>query len=75
MTRETKVGLSIAATVFAVVGGALAYKLYFLTPGTGGLAQSTSAFVAEPQVCSGTFGIFQCSDAFFPVATGLIFPT
>lgn len=50
MTRETKVGLSIAATVFAVVGGALAYKLYFLTPGTGGLAQSTSASVAEPQV-------------------------
>ncbi len=50
MTRETKVGLSIAATVFAVVGGALAYKLYFLTPGTGGLAQSPAASVAEPQV-------------------------
>ena len=50
MTRETKVGFCIAAMVFAVVGGALAYKLYFLTPGTGGLAQSTSASVAEPQV-------------------------
>lgn len=50
MTRETKVGLGVAATVFVVVGGALAYKLYFLSPPATQVAQSTTSSGSQPQV-------------------------
>ncbi|MCS7015379.1 MAG: LysM peptidoglycan-binding domain-containing protein [Gemmatales bacterium] len=50
MTRETKVGLAIAGTVFVLVGGAVGYKLYFLKPQTTEIAEKTSDSSATAQV-------------------------
>ncbi|GBD35782.1 hypothetical protein HRbin36_00897 [bacterium HR36] len=50
MTRETKVGLSIAGAVFVLVAGALVYKLYFLKPRALEVAEKGTAATTTLQV-------------------------
>ncbi|MCS7168639.1 MAG: LysM peptidoglycan-binding domain-containing protein [Gemmatales bacterium] len=50
MTRETKVGLGIAGTVFVLVGGAVAYKLYFLKPRAVEVVETASSTSGTVQV-------------------------